>query len=162
TLQELLHVGELYLLFLFASQPVFIAAAAATTAVRVVGGAWWGGLEVLRAGGRQRSRDGRYAAIAPWIRRWVISSTALGCAVCAVGAGFALLKLSAAGLGVAGAYLTARVIGVGVELPTRTFHSGAYALRRVYRPTRALLAPSLLRGLVLAGLWPAVGVWGIP
>ncbi len=162
TLQEFLHVGELYLLFLFASQPVFIATAIITAVARMVNSAWWGGLEVLRTGVRERSRDGRYTVIAPWIRQWMITSTALGCSVCAIGAGFTLVKLWTANLGVADAYLAARVIGVGLELPTRTFHSGAYALRRIYQPTWALLTPSLLRGLMLASWWPAVGVWSIP
>lgn len=162
TIQTLLHVGELYLLFLFAPQNVFLAAALVTIGTEVAGSAWWGGLELLRSGVRRRSRDGRYAAIGPLIRCWLVAATALACTLGSGAIGFAMLESRDTGFGVGEAYVTVRLIGFGLELAVRTFHSGAYALRRIYQPTWALLAPSMARGMLLLGMWPMVALWSIP
>lgn len=162
TVQELLHIAELYLLFLFSSQAIFVTAAVVATLARVAGGAWWGGLEALRAGVRERARDGRYGVIGPWIRLWLTGATALGVLVCLSALAFAWARLSGGHWGLASAYIAARIVGLGLELPVRAFHSGAYALRRVHQPTWSLLAASVLRSAALIGLWRFAGVWSIP
>jgi hypothetical protein len=160
--QELLHAGELYLMFLFASQDAFVAAAAVAFVMRAGGSAWWGALELLRSGVRERCRDGRYLAAGPFIHQWV-RGVAGGAASLAAGVvTIAAVKLATGDFGVADLYATTSLVGFAIELPIRTFHAGAYAVRRIYQPTWALVAPSLMRGAVLAAAWPAVGVWAIP
>ena len=157
--EALLHVCELGLLFLLAEQEVFIAAAAVTIGGHVVSHAWWGALEPLRSGVRTRAHDGRYGAIAGWIRLWLRAATVLTAAGVGIAVAYAVVSVVDRSFDVGRAYAVARVVGLALELLARTFHAGVYALRRIYQPMWSLLAPSLLRGAMLLALWPALGVW---
>jgi len=46
------------------------------------------------------------------------------------------------------------------ETVTRTFHAGAFAVRRVRRPLPALLAVDLVDAGTALALWPLLGPWG--
>ncbi|HTQ06685.1 MAG TPA: hypothetical protein VMI54_22670, partial [Polyangiaceae bacterium] len=60
--------------------------------------------------------------------------------------------------------IDAYAIGCGVrsmaETVTRTFHAGAFAVRRVRRPFAALLAVDVVDAGVVLALWPLLGPWG--
>lgn len=160
--QAVLHATELALFFFFASEQAFVAASVARLGTAVVGSAWWGGLEVLRTGARDRLRDGRFPLIVPWVRRWLLMATLLASAVAAVAVAYALVALGHSHFGVGEAFVAARLVDLALKLVVQTFHSGAYAVRRVYRPVWSILAPELLRAALLLGLWPALGLWSVP
>jgi hypothetical protein len=159
--QEMLHVTELYLLFMFASDDVFLTGALVVFGARTATNGWWGGLEVLRAGIRDRARDGRMVTIGPWILRWTEATAVVGAGLAIGALVVAVARLATTGIDLATAYVTVWLVGLAIELPLRAFHAGAYALRRVYLPTVALLAPSVLRALLLVALWPWIGLWSL-
>jgi hypothetical protein len=63
--------------------------------------------------------------------------------------------------GAADAFVAALLLRLATELPIRTYHSGVYALRRVYKPLAANLAPELAGLAAVLALWPLAGVWGL-
>ena len=160
--QAALHATELALFFFFASQQAFVAASVARLGTAVAGSAWWGGLEVLRTGVRERLRDGRFPLIAPWIRRWLLAAALLASVVAAAALAYALLALGRSRFGVGEAFVAARLLDLALQLVVQTFHGGAYALRRVYRPVWSILAPEVLRVALVLGLWPQLALWSVP
>ena len=52
--------------------------------------------------------------------------------------------------------------GTGATIVARAYHSGAYALRRVYRPLPSLVAVDIGGLMALLVLWPVVGLWAFP
>ncbi len=60
--------------------------------------------------------------------------------------------------------IDAYAIGCGLrsmaETVTRTFHAGAFAVRRVRRPLPALLAVDVVDAGTALALWPLLGPWG--
>jgi hypothetical protein len=160
--QLLLHVCELGLLFLFARREVFIAAAAVSLGAQAATAAWWGGLESLRMGVRRRADDGRFAAISTWVYRWLIVAILLATTIITVTLLVAVLTAAHGRFDIGTAYVTARLIGLAIEIGVRTFHNGVYAIRRVYQPMWSLIAPSLVRGVVLLMFWPVASTWALP
>ena len=161
-LQTFLHVLELLLFFLFASQQVFITAVFVRLATAITSSAWWGGLEVFREGVRTRLKDGRFATIGPWVRRWVLYAALLATIV---GAGTTLylwINIRYSGFDVADAFTITCLLGLAINLVVRTFHNGAYAIRRVYRPVWSMLLPEVLQTATLFGLWPVMSIWSVP
>jgi hypothetical protein len=65
------------------------------------------------------------------------------------------------GIGAAEAYVAVLLFGLAIELPIRCYHSGVYAVRRVYKPLTATLAPELVGLAVMLALWPVAGAWAI-
>jgi hypothetical protein len=57
------------------------------------------------------------------------------------------------------ALVCALLVGGGLQFVTRTYHSGAYAMRRVYRPLPSLLVLDIVSVGLLLGAWPFIGLW---
>lgn len=157
------HVVEIILLSgafgLEVLGPVFVAKSAAAVSVS----AWWGALEVMRDEVRNRSRRGDWLGARVHIRRWV-----LGCsAAAALGLAGLVAALYArvdweAGPHIVHVYGLAIGIRLATDLATRTYHSGIYAIRRVYRSLWSLVAgDGVDLGLVLL-TWPWLGLWSLP
>jgi hypothetical protein len=136
---------------------VVVAAAATSLAVSF----WWGALEGLRAQVRDLHRSGRPHRIAGTIGAWLALSLALSAVVVAAAAGWLVWQALTGGIGAADAFVAALLVRLAVELPIRTYHSGVYALRRVYKPLAASLAPELAGLAAVLVLWPLAGVWGL-
>jgi hypothetical protein len=161
-IQTILHVLELLLFFLFASQQAFIAAVYVRICSVVTSGAWWGGLEVLREGVRDRVKCGRFKAIESWVRRWLWGSFVFGGTVAAIAAVYVWIQFQRSDIDATDGYIGACLLSLALDLMVRPFHSGAYAVRRVYRPVWSILLPEVLQTLVLLGLWPILSLWSIP
>lgn len=131
---------------------------AAHAATLLVSHLWWGALEALRAQVRDLHRGARPHRIAAVIAGWLTASLLLAAGVAV--AGVAVLALLG-GSAVAGALVGTFLLRLVLDVPTRAFHSGVYAMRRVYKPLSATMAPHLAGlGLTLA-LVPAIGPWGL-
>lgn len=125
---------------------------------------WWGGLEVLREKVRCLQRDGKMRRVPGTVVSWLLLSGVCAALVVLGGAIWAGLSTWGRGeaFGVFHFYVLASCIRLGVSLLSRTFHSGVYALRRVYRPFLALVGVDFCR---LAGTllcWPLLGRWSFP
>jgi hypothetical protein len=59
-------------------------------------------------------------------------------------------------------YGVALFIRLALQFISRTFHSGAYAVRRVYRPAWAVITAELVAFTAVLLAWPALGPWALP
>jgi len=123
---------------------------------------WWGALEQMRADIRTLQRRQARHVIPREISRWLTLSTRLAVGVGSVAIFYAVSRALGGGLGAVDALAAALLLGAALNLVARTYHSGAYALRRVYRPLPSLLALDFVSVGVLLALWPFVGIWAFP
>src|SRR5581483_6702863 len=64
-------------------------------------------------------------------------------------------------LGAVEAFVAAALLRVALDLPTRCYHSGVYAVRRVYKPLWATLLPDIAGFVLILALWWAIGIWAL-
>lgn len=123
---------------------------------------WWGALEQMRSEIRTLQRRQARHVIPREIGRWLTLSTRLAVGVAVVAVLYAVSRTIGGGLGPVDALVAALLIGASLNMVARTYHSGAYALRRVYRPLPSLLALDFVSVGLLLALWPFVGIWAFP
>ncbi|NLN61840.1 MAG: hypothetical protein GX146_03070 [Myxococcales bacterium] len=125
-------------------------------------GSWWGGLEQMRDDVRHHAAQRQWSRVRQTIDAWMGLAFVLSAAGLAVGTGLLLGLRSSADhhFDVFDAYILACLLRTAFDIIGRTWHSGLFALRRVYRPLWSLLVGDVLDvGLALA-LWPWFGPWG--
>ncbi len=128
----------------------------------LAGGLWWGALETMRRDVRALGRQQRWPEASRRVEQWLAMSVILS-----------LVSLGASGLWVlwgptpfeSFSVLDVYVLGCGLRLAidviVRTYHSGIYALRRVYRPVATLVAIDLAEITALGALWTIMGAWSL-
>ena len=159
-----LHVVRLTLLRFIFSHQNFLTTLLLNAAAGLLTSFWWGALEVLRGRVRHLARDGEGRRIPGEIAQWL--------AVAAILAGSSLLlpavwiawELLRHGrsLDVLHLYVFAIGFRLAADLLTLTLHSGAYAVRRVYRPLPAMIAVELGSFAIVLAAWPWLGRWSFP
>lgn len=154
------HAVTVLVLFRALKWESFLLVVLVSAASALAGSFWWGALEGLRARVRDLHRSGRPHRIASAIGGWLALSIALGALVLAVAAGWTAWR-AVAEFRAVDAYVAALLVGLALELPVRCYHSGVYALRRVYKPLPAALAPELAGTAVLLALWQPAGAWAL-
>jgi hypothetical protein len=108
---------------------------------------WWGGLEVMRSEVRRLRQTSRPAYVSNAIQRWLLLAIVIAVVVVAGGAvGTVAARSSGA---VQQLYVLAIALRVALCCVTQTFHSGVYAVRRIYRPAMVIAGVEML-GLGLA------------
>lgn len=128
----------------------------------LLGGLFWGGLETLRRDVRELSREGKWPQAARRVEQWLGAAVLLALLVQVGCVAWVLWGPSPfASFSVVDAYVLACGLRLGSDLVARTYHSGVYALRRVYRPIWSLFAVDLADILLLFGLWWALGPWSL-
>ncbi|MCY7418067.1 MAG: hypothetical protein LH650_06145 [Chloroflexi bacterium] len=158
----IVHAIRVALLFIAFPRDQFLAIILLGAAAALLNDAWWGALERLRGAIRELQRDGQVHRIPAHIGAWLRLALRLA-AVCAAAAAVWLVVAVAAGWwGPVDLYGVVLIGGAGASMIARTYHSGAYALRRVYRPLPSLVAVDIgsLVGLLI--LWPLIGSWAFP
>ena len=111
----------------------------------IVGGGWWGLLEIMRERLRTFSRSGGREASEQEIGRWLVLSVILALiTTAAAGAALALWRPSGDDP-VAHLYAFLVVVELAINFPVRVLHSGVFATRRVYRPAWAMYGPTILQ-----------------
>jgi hypothetical protein len=125
---------------------------------------WWGSLEVMRGRIRHLYRFGKSFLIPREIGRWVSLSGQL--AVVTMIAAIAYMLWHGAwqrrAVGPRELYVFSMLVGLALTFVTRCYHSGIYALRRIYRPLPAILALELAAFLAVLILWFWIGAWSVP
>jgi hypothetical protein len=117
----------------------------------VVGGGWWGLLEVMRERIRRFAGAGDRDASGAEIGRWLVLAVILAAAVTAAGAALLLIWGPSGSGPVARLYAFLIVVEFAIDLPVRVLHSGVFATRRVYKPAWSMLVPTLVQ-LAILGL----------
>lgn len=139
----------------------FLLVVVATAAVSLLGSLWWGALEGLRAHVRDLYRSGSPHRIAPVIGGWLALSLVGSAIILAFAAVWVAWHALDGSFDAAEAYVLVLLLRAAVDLPARTYHSGVFALRRIYKPIPATLGPELIGLAVIFALYPFVGVWAI-
>jgi hypothetical protein len=155
------HVLEFTFLVAIFSFKGVVASLALQNAALIGGAFWWGCLEVLRA--RIRTENSKSVIVAR-INLWLGWSARL--AILAVVVPLAVSVTDAHArhrpLGVIDVYAFLCGLRLALDLVSRTYYSGVYALRRVYRPIiSVLLAEPIGLALILL-FWKPLDYWSFP
>ena len=126
--------------------------------------AWWGALEVLRTRVRDLYRTGAPHHVPAEIGWWLSGAIRIGLVLGIVAIAFLVFRAltSSVGVGPVDLAASAILVRVAVDIPRRCYHSGIYALRRVYRPLPSILALEVVSVAALVGLAPLLGAWAAP
>jgi hypothetical protein len=160
---SLTHAVTVVLLYRFFDRREFVVVLLAYSVASMISSFWWGSLEAMRGEVRRLYRVRAPHLIPKAIGRWLSLSLQLTClfAICTVlGLGFQLLREGA--LGPAGLYVVAIGLRLAVQFFTRGYHSGIYAIRRVYRPLPAIIGVEFVGITIAIVLSPLLGVWALP
>ncbi len=159
-----LHFIEfLFLSFIFADLEL-ISALLVRTATTFAISYWWGGLEVMRQRIRELRGEQRIYRVPDVVADWIVTALLCATAVVALTSAWVLLDASRVGhtFTLFHAYVLANGVRLACTLLTRTFHSGVYALRRIYRPLWSIVGIDLSAFVGAMLLWPILGPWSFP
>ncbi|WP_233209311.1 hypothetical protein [Mycobacterium sp. ENV421] len=161
TVQFAVHVAEFFLILASLGGMAAFTVMMLRAGSLIVGGAWWGLLEIMRERLRDFSRSGERDAAGYEIGRWLVLAVALTIAM-TIGGGVALLVLRPSGNDpVAHLYAFLVVVELAANFPVRVLHSGVYATRRVYRPRWSIfLSPAVQLAVITGGFYfyPTVAI----
>lgn len=129
--------------------------------VMLVGEAmWWGALETLRRD--VRLLHARDRSPLPVIRQWLGLASVLATAVLLASGAWVLWGPSPfVGFDVIDLFVLCCGGRWALDLLVRTYHSGAYGIRRVYRPAWSLFAVDVADVVLLVSAYLWVGAWGL-
>jgi hypothetical protein len=161
-ISTVIHAAKIVLILGAFPRSEFLTIVVVQGSAALAGDFWWGALEQMRAEIRLLQRRASRHIIPREIGRWLTLSTRLALVVAFVAVLYGAERLLIGRLNAVDALVVALLIGAALDLVARTYHSGAYALRRVYRPLPSLLALDVVSVGVLVGLWPFIGIWAFP
>ncbi|MBX7158271.1 MAG: hypothetical protein K1X66_07790 [Verrucomicrobiae bacterium] len=124
-------------------------------------GFWWGALEVFREKLRKLHRAGKSFKMPEVIGIWLSFSLLISFLGLVILLGVGLDKLRH-GIRMETVYGLICFFRFLLEIPLTTFHSGVYAIRRIYRPLYWIVAIELVSSLGSLALFPWFGVWALP
>jgi len=162
-LRTAVHITEVW--FLMQRFPLeFVVPLFALRAVPgLISGLHWGALEALRARVRREIALRRREAATATVEAYLVLAGAAGALLFSAVVTLVAREQSPlqGPLGLYGLFAIVIAAGVAIEAWTRTYHAGAFALGRVYRPAWTLVAPDLLElaGLVL--LFGSIGPFSL-
>jgi hypothetical protein len=132
-------------------------------AAHMVSAFWWGCLELMRGEIRRLYRSGTVYRIPEEVGRWLSLSLQLSLLMTAATAGWIVWRVAFSASSFSAADLFVACIGlrVAADLGSRCYHSGVYAVRRIYRPVRAMLAVQLAGFATTLAAWPFLHAWSL-
>ena len=158
-----MHAVTVSLLYRFFDRRHFAIVLVAYAAASAVGSFWWGSLEALRGEVRRLYRTSSPHRIPQAVGRWLTLALQLALLTAAGTAAWLAVRLAAGDApGPAGLYVAAILLGLALQFVTRAYHSGIYAIRRIYRPLPAILGVEVAGVAVSLALAPFVGAWALP
>ena len=137
--------------------PILIAHAA----VSLGSSFWWGALEAMRGQVRDLHRSGKPRRMAQVIGGWLAFSVVLALGLVVLAGGWITWHALGAGFGAPEAYVAVLLLRLAAELPSRCYHSGIYALRRVYKPFVAVIGPQLIELVIIVTAFRVLGLWAL-
>jgi hypothetical protein len=159
---SLTHALTVLLLYRFFDESEFVAVLVAYAGASIVSSFWWGALEGMRAEVRRLYRRRSPHLIPKTVGRWLSFSLQLTL-LAVVGTLLVVVLVAVDGtLGPADLYVVAILLGLSLQFFTRAYHSGIYAIRRIYRPLPAIIGVEVIGLTVALVLVPALGVWALP
>lgn len=151
TAQFAIHVAEFFLILSSLGGVAAFTVMMLRVGSLIVGGAWWGLLEVMRERLRDFARSGERDAAGYEIGSWLVLASVLTM-VTIVGGALAMVLVRPAGDDSVTHLYAFLVIGeLAVNFPVRVLHSGVFATRRVYRPPWSIFLSPVVQ-LAVIGL----------
>lgn len=121
---------------------------------------WWGSLETLRRDVRTLHAAGNSPVGV--IRQWLSLACCAGGFVMLASVAWVLFGPSPfAGFDVIDVFVLGCGTRLAIDLLVRTYHSGVYGIRRVYRPVWSLLLIDIGDVVALVGAYLWLGAWGL-
>jgi hypothetical protein len=139
----------------------FIVVLVAVAATQLVSHFWWGALESMRAQVRDLHRSGKPHRIPAAVGAWLSFSLIPAAALLVVAVGWVVAYAAGPGIGATEVYVATLLLRLAVDLPVRCYHSGIYAMRRVYKPLSATIAPELIGLATMLALWQVIDIWAL-
>ena len=161
-ISTVIHAFKIILLLGVFPRSEFILIVIVQGSVALLADFWWGALEELRTQIRTLQRRQSRHRIAPEIGRWLTLSSRSAVVIAVAAFVYGLVRLVTGAFGPVDGIVFALLIGAALGLVAQTYHSGAYAFRRVYRPLPSLLALDFVSVGLLLGLYPFIGIWAFP
>jgi hypothetical protein len=157
------HAVTVLLLYRFFDRTHFVIVLVAYAVASVVSAWWWGSLEALRTDVRRLYRLRAPHAIPKSIGNWLSLSLQLTL-LTALGTLAWLVFELAHGESFKPAQLYVVAIGLRLSLQffTRAYHTGIYAIRRIYRPLPAIIGVEFVGITATIVLAPLLGAWALP
>jgi hypothetical protein len=159
--ESALHAVTVLFLFQHLAWGNFRLVVVATAASAFVSSFWWGALEAMRGQVRDLHRSGKPHRIEAAIAGWLTLALGLSAAIAAAAVAWTVWRAIDGSFGIADAFVASVLLRLVLDLPVRCYHSGVYAIRRVYKPLAATLAPEFLGLVTILVFWPLVGVWSV-
>ena len=159
-----LHGIRLTLLQYIFSHQAFLTTLLLSAFASLLTSFWWGALEILRGRVRRLARDAERHRVPSEISQWLAIAAVLALVSLLLPVGWIAWDLVRHGraFNVLHLYVFAVCFRLAADFMTLTFHSGIYAIRRVYRPLPAMVLVELVSMLVVLALWPWLGRWSFP
>lgn len=156
------HIAEFLVLARLATGADLLVGVTVSNIVGLAGAFWWGVLEVLR----EQIREERLVAshLGHEVGRWMGRAGRLGLIALAAGViGTAVARWRVGGVPtVLDGYVLAVLIRFALDVWVRTYYSGIYARRRVYRPMVAVVGIELVGFVALLAGAATLGAWALP
>ena len=160
-LRTMLHLVEVVLFVNIFSTEAIGPILAVRNLALAFGALWWGALERLRAEVRAEALVGHVMAAKCAVDNWLALAMLIALAQQGLGAAWVVFGPSPfSSFSIFDAYVLACCARLGLDTVSRTYHSGIFALKRVYRPWWSLIVVDVLDVAVVIALWPWVGLWG--
>ena len=153
----LIHIIEFTFLMHIFSQQGFGTSLIVYNGLALAGAFWWGVLDVLRNHLRQQPVD---QCASDEVSRWLARAAVLALLTLVGTLGWICWDIQA--VTVFHLYVFALSLRFALDLLFRTFYSGVYARRRVYRPVLAIFIIESIGFVVVVALWPVLGAWSFP
>ncbi|MGB0970444.1 MAG: hypothetical protein ACPGVG_05710 [Mycobacterium sp.] len=115
----------------------------------IIGGGWWGFVEIMRERLRTFSQSGNRDAAQREVGSWLVLAAILAVILTIVAGVVVILTHPSGPDPVANLYAFLIVVELAISLPVRVLHSGIFATRRIYRPIASMFAPILAQLAVL-------------
>lgn len=162
TVQFGLHAAEFFLILSSLGGMAAFTVMILRVGSLIVGGAWWGLLEVMRERLRDFSRNADRESSDREIGSWLLLGTVLAVLVTLCSAA-AMIALHPPGDDpTAHLYGFLILLELALNFPVRALHSGIYATRRVYRPPWAMfISPTVQLAILGIGFYfyPTVAIF---
>ena len=163
-LEAILHGIEFTFLTSIFSIDLLISLLVLKLVHNVITSFWWGALEDMRNEIRYLSREGRPHLIPEEISRWLSNAILLApipLIICVVWI-IHDLNNDIHTFGVLHLYIFSIALRLSLNFIVRTYHSGVYAIKRVYRPLLSIFAVQFISFFGVLGLWPWLKEWSFP
>jgi hypothetical protein len=157
------HIITFYLLLSHLSTPVFNSFIVMSIISLLATGFWWGVLEWLRSNIRYHNRIYKQKRVVTEIQLWLVFSFVLSAVsiILALYFSYRALVSPIAGNLFLTIYLVCVLVNLSLEFPVRVYHSGMYALKRIYRPMWSIVGVDIAVSLLLLALFPLLHIYAI-